>query len=84
MNGLLETPGLTVAGHLEHGQVKVAPYGSCKVLEGSIVRFSAWAPSGYIRRAILFGYCAGIFKLLRSLGIDSASQCSLGGRIRYF
>ncbi len=25
MNGLLETPGLTVAGHLEHGQVKVAP-----------------------------------------------------------
>ncbi len=25
MNGLLETPGLTVAGHLEHGLVKVAP-----------------------------------------------------------
>jgi hypothetical protein len=57
---------------------------ACKVLEGSVVRFSAWAPSGYIRRAILFGYCAGIFKLLRSPGINSASQCSLGGRSRNF
>jgi len=26
MQGLLETPGLTVAGHLVHGQVKEAPY----------------------------------------------------------
>jgi hypothetical protein len=25
MQGLLETPGLTVAGHLVHGQVKEAP-----------------------------------------------------------
>jgi hypothetical protein len=25
MQGLLETPGLTVAGHLIHGQVKEAP-----------------------------------------------------------
>ena len=25
MQGLLETPGLTVAGHLVHGQVKVVP-----------------------------------------------------------
>jgi hypothetical protein len=27
MQGLLETPGLTVAGHLVHGQVKEAPRG---------------------------------------------------------
>jgi hypothetical protein len=26
MQGLLETPGLTVAGHLVHGQVKEAPW----------------------------------------------------------
>jgi hypothetical protein len=26
MNGRLETLGLTVAGHLEHGQVKVVPF----------------------------------------------------------
>ena len=26
MQGLLETPGLTVAGHLVHGQVKEAPH----------------------------------------------------------
>jgi hypothetical protein len=25
MQGLLETPGLTIAGHLEHGRVKVVP-----------------------------------------------------------
>jgi hypothetical protein len=28
MQGLLETPGLTVAGHLVHGQVKVVPLGN--------------------------------------------------------
>ena len=28
MQGLLETPGLTVAGHLVHGQVKEAPEAS--------------------------------------------------------
>jgi hypothetical protein len=27
MQGLLETPGLSVAGHLVHGQVKVVPTG---------------------------------------------------------
>jgi hypothetical protein len=27
MQGILETPGLTVAGHLGHGRVKVAPTG---------------------------------------------------------
>jgi hypothetical protein len=26
MQGILETPGLTVAGNLEHGRVKVVPY----------------------------------------------------------
>jgi hypothetical protein len=26
MQGILETPGLTVAGHLVHGQVKVVPF----------------------------------------------------------
>jgi hypothetical protein len=26
MQGLLETPGITVAGHLVHGQVKVVPF----------------------------------------------------------
>jgi hypothetical protein len=25
MQGILETPGLTVAGNLEHGRVKVVP-----------------------------------------------------------
>jgi hypothetical protein len=61
----------------------MAPARYAKVLL-SIVRLSAWAPSEYIRRVILFGYCAGILKLLRSPGIDSPSQCSLGGRSRYF
>jgi hypothetical protein len=26
MQGILETPGLTVAGNLEHGRVKVVPF----------------------------------------------------------
>jgi len=30
MQGLLETPGHTVAGHLVHGQVKVVPLGKHK------------------------------------------------------
>jgi hypothetical protein len=38
MQGLLETPGLTVAGHLVHGQVKEAP---CSVYHMPAVFLSA-------------------------------------------
>ncbi len=36
MNGLLETLGLTVAGHLEHGQVKVVPEAVGRLEEHSL------------------------------------------------
>ncbi len=35
MHGLLETPGITVTGHLEHGLLKIAPF-----IEGESDRYS--------------------------------------------
>ncbi len=36
MQGLLETPGLTVAGHLVHGQVKEAPHFLTTIIQGTL------------------------------------------------
>jgi hypothetical protein len=38
MYGLLEMPGLAVAGHLVHGQVKEAPLSSCCTVLGYLHR----------------------------------------------